>query len=84
MSKMSKTERQVESNAGDRSTAMDGQLSRLEYAVASSPFAGRIGGNQEFVVTDQDDDASEVLKKLPDAVGSRRFSKTPNNFLTRC
>lgn len=69
-----KTERQVESNTGNDDTTCDGQRSRLDYAVASSPFAGRIGGNQEFVVTTSDDDASEVLKKLPDAVRTEQIA----------
>lgn len=66
---MLKTERQVESNADGNTINMTAQHSRLDYAVSSSPFAGRIGGNQEFVVTSEDEDASELLKKLPDAVG---------------
>lgn len=71
---MPKTERQVEANAAAHAAAMDDARARLDYAVASSPFAGRIGGNQEFVVTGRDDDANEVLKKLPDAVRWRRSS----------
>lgn len=71
---MLKTERNVESNTEDSAAAMVAQRSRLDYAVSSSPFAGRIGGNQEFVVTSDDDDASEVLKKLPDAVSTVPFT----------
>lgn len=65
---MSKTERQMESNMATSTSTTDGRHPQLDYTVASSPFAGRVGGNQDFVVTSQDDDASEVLKKLPDAV----------------
>lgn len=79
---MPKTERQVESNdihgnitTTNNNTTIGKALNRRasRYEVASSPFAGRIGGNQEFVVTDQDHDASEVLKKLPDAVRSLSY-----------
>ena len=38
---------------------------QVQQSVATSPFAGRIGGNQEFVVSE---DAS-ILKRQPDAVG---------------
>ena len=41
---------------------------KSSHAVAQSPFAGRIGGNQEFVLSRDDEAAEEVLKKLPDAV----------------
>jgi hypothetical protein len=37
---------------------------KLRLEVASSPFAGRIGGNQEFVASHDD----ERLKTQPDAV----------------
>lgn len=42
---------------------------RARQAVASAPFAGRIGGNQEFVASDDD----SILKKQPDAVGDKGF-----------
>lgn len=70
---MSKTERQMESNTVTGTSSTDGQRSRHTYTVSSSPFAGRIGGNQDFVVTSHDDDAGEVLKKLPDAVSLGLF-----------
>lgn len=40
------------------------QRLRQRYQVASKPFAGRIGGNQEFVASPD----SEELQKQPDAV----------------
>jgi hypothetical protein len=46
-----------------------GLRSRKRQDVATRPFAGRIGGNQEFVVHGDSDDADEILKKQPDAVG---------------
>jgi hypothetical protein len=33
----------------------------------SAPFAGRLGGNQEFVVDRSDPQNEELLKKVPDA-----------------
>jgi hypothetical protein len=33
----------------------------------SSPFAGRLGGNQEFTVDRSDPQNEELLKKVPDA-----------------
>lgn len=71
---MEKTDREVES--GTPTDNHDNEIPfhtertpLLDYTVASSPFAGRIGGNQEFVISSRDHDAGEVLKKLPDAVG---------------
>lgn len=66
---MAKIDREMESGTftNDNDSPME-QSRRLNYAVASAPFAGRIGGNQEFVVSSRDDDAGDVLKKLPDAV----------------
>jgi hypothetical protein len=43
---------------------------RARQIVASSPFAGRIGGNQEFVASGDD----SILKKQPDAVGANDIS----------
>ena len=49
---------------------------RAHQTVASAPFAGRIGGNQEFVVSNDD----SILKKQPDAVGNSDVLG-PNNAL---
>lgn len=38
---------------------------RRNHAVAQTPFAGRLGGNQEFIA---DDDDESILEKQPDAV----------------
>lgn len=46
-----------------------GQLRRRKRnAVANTPFAGRIGGNQAFVATDDSEETEEILRKQPDAV----------------
>ena len=42
--------------------------SRRRHAVATAPFAGRIGGNQEFIASGYDEESEEILKKQPDAV----------------
>ena len=41
---------------------------RLSQPVSESPFAGRIGGNQEFTVNVDDEKAQAILRKHPDAV----------------
>lgn len=41
---------------------------RRATAVSELPFAGRIGGNQEFTVSDDSEKTREILKKQPDAV----------------
>lgn len=80
---MLKTERQMESNVDSpMANTLDRQQTRPRFEVSSSPFAGRIGGNQEFVVTSEDDDASEVLKKLPDAVSTLRHEAATQEYLT--
>ena len=43
-------------------------LSRHRHSIASAPFAGRIGGNQEFIATGDDEATEEILKRQPDAV----------------
>ena len=43
----------------------DGRFPSDGYTVASTPFAGRIGANQEFSVQSAGD--AEVLEKTPDA-----------------
>lgn len=68
---MAKTEGQGESNNQNNDiVSLDGNLrgSRINSSVTSSGFAGRIGGNQEYIIDSQDDDARELLKKQPDAV----------------
>lgn len=41
---------------------------RLLQPVSEVPFAGRIGGNQEFTVHGDDEESEAILKKHPDAV----------------
>lgn len=41
---------------------------RQATAVSELPFAGRIGGNQEFTVSDDSEKSREILEKQPDAV----------------
>lgn len=48
--------------------ALRESLRRRSAAVRQTPFAGRIGGNQEFVADGDDEDTEELLKKQPDAV----------------
>lgn len=43
---------------------------RPQASVSETPFAGRIGGNQEFTVSEDNEKAREILKKQPDAVRS--------------
>ena len=52
---------------GDDPAAFERVRAR-RHTVAEAPFAGRIGGNQEFVVHPDDEDSKELLKKQPDAV----------------
>lgn len=40
----------------------------VQEAVRQAPFAGRIGGNQEFVTLGDDEESEAILKKQPDAV----------------
>ena len=61
MSKQERSTEDVPSSNDDH--GFYGQ-SKLRLEVASSPFAGRIGGNQEFVAPHDD----ERLKKQRDAV----------------
>ena len=49
---------------------------RQRKNVSSAPFAGRVGGNQEFTVTSDDDKAEAILKKQPDAVRDGRMCTT--------
>lgn len=42
--------------------------SRKTAAVATTKFAGRLGGNQEFIADTTDDDAQSLLKRQADAV----------------
>ena len=39
-------------------------------AVSELPFAGRIGGNQEFTVSEDSEKGREILRRQPDAVSS--------------
>lgn len=41
---------------------------RRQSAVFELPFAGRIGGNQEFTASDNSEKGREILKNQPDAV----------------
>lgn len=38
--------------------------------VNTAQFAGRLGGNQAFIVDQHDDEAAQLLAKQPDAVSS--------------
>lgn len=71
---MSKNEREVDVEmppaSDDDPAAFGRSRARLQNAVASAPFAGRIGGNQEFIADPDDEESQELLKKQPDAVGS--------------
>ena len=40
---------------------------RLATGVRSSPFAGRLGGNQEFVVDRENPENAVLLERMPDA-----------------
>lgn len=59
-----------------------GTLVRRRTA-ANTAFAGRIGGNQEFTVSQDDTEAEEVLKQQPDAAPlySIKDSLNPHGFL---
>ena len=59
---MAKEERRDQSNNAEDSY----EQARPRQTVATAPFAGRIGGNQEFVASGGD----SILKKQPDAVGT--------------
>ena len=41
---------------------------RRSRTVSDTAFAGRLGGNQGFTVTDENEKGEELLKKQPDAV----------------
>jgi hypothetical protein len=49
-------------------TASFALRSRKRHPVVVAPFAGRIGGNQEFVEHGDSIESEEILKKQPDAV----------------
>jgi hypothetical protein len=38
-----------------------------KYEASSIPFAGRLGGNQEFVLDRDDPDNASILQTVPDA-----------------
>lgn len=48
--------------------------------VSELPFAGRIGGNQEFTVSEDSEKGREILKSQPDAVRSLAIHKPPTSF----
>ena len=50
--------------SGDR----DEHERRPPYQPREASFAGRIGGNQEFTVDPEDEEAKSLLEKRPDAV----------------
>ena len=50
---------------------------RLRPAIANAHFAGRIGGNQEFIADPDSDDTQSLLKRQPDAVSSKTHSSLP-------
>ncbi|KAM0715336.1 hypothetical protein Q7P37_008834 [Cladosporium fusiforme] len=56
---------------------------RRQASVSELPFAGRIGGNQEFTVSEDSAKGREILKKQPDAAPlySINDSLNPNGFL---
>jgi hypothetical protein len=70
--------------ASGHDPASFGLRSRKRQDVATRPFAGRIGGNQEFVVHSDSDDADEILKKQPDAVGTVQIRPIYAASLLRC
>jgi len=41
--------------------------SHLEWTENNFPFAGRIGGNQEFTLDKKDPNRGRILKEIPDA-----------------
>lgn len=45
-----------------------GRRRSRQAAIAELQFAGRIGGNQGFTVSDDDEKGREILKNQPDAV----------------
>lgn len=51
-------------------------------SVASRPFAGRIGGNQEFTLSPSDSEYHEIVSKVPDATPTFtwRQSLSPSGF----
>ncbi len=50
-------------------SSRDGSLrSRRRDPIRNAPFAGRIGGNQAFIATDDSVESEEILRKQPDAV----------------
>ena len=53
---------------GEDAAAFGRPRARARQTINSRPFAGRIGGNQEFIASAGDE---EILKKQPDAVGSK-------------
>lgn len=48
---------------------------KLRGSIRQAPFAGRIGGNQEFIAIGDDEESEAILKKQPDAVW---LHQTPN------
>jgi hypothetical protein len=62
-----------QSNDGirQRKSKKDGTLS-----IASRPFAGRIGGNQEFTVSPNDSDFHSVISKQPDAAAEFTWAQS--------
>jgi hypothetical protein len=45
-------------------------------SIATRPFAGRIGGNQEFTVSPDDPDYGSVISKQPDAAAGFTWSES--------
>ena len=60
---------------GNNITSFRRRVTGHRDAVASAPFAGRIGGNQEFIAIGDDEATEEILKKQPDAVRRRSCSQ---------
>ena len=58
-------------------------MATRQQTVSSRPFAGRIGGNQEFVAAPGDEKAEEILKQQPDAAPllSIQDAIDPSGFL---
>lgn len=48
--------------------------------VATAQFAGRLGGNQAFIVDQHDDEAAQLLAKQPDSVSTALNGLNPLNI----
>lgn len=62
----------IERTASDTKEGIHQRKSRTDHVplVASRPFVGRIGGNQEFTISPSDSSNRELIAKVPDAAAT--------------